>query len=137
MSKSRMTSNDDSAAGLRVSLARRLMRSASALAVTAVQRWAWSTLTVPIALTVVAVVAYLLHRSGSYARLGVALDSLLVTASAILDPDTPAPCTPLRRAQHALIRRLTSGAVARRRGAAILNSSLPAAPETGPMSPAS
>jgi Flp pilus assembly protein TadB len=101
MSKSRMTSNDDSAAGLRFSLARRLMRSASALAVTAVQRWAWSTLTAPIALTVVAVVAYLLHRSGSYARLGVALDSLLVTDSAILDPDTPAPCTPQRRFDQA------------------------------------
>jgi hypothetical protein len=138
MSNSHMTSNDDStAAGPRVRLARRLMRSASVLAVTAVQRWAWSTLAVPIALTVVAVVAYLLHRSGrSYPRLGAALDSLLVTASTVLDADTPAPRTPLRRAQHALIRRLTSGAVARRRGAAIPNNS-PAAPETGPASPAS
>jgi 4-amino-4-deoxy-L-arabinose transferase-like glycosyltransferase len=108
--------------------------------VTAVRRWAWSTPAVPIAVTVVAVVAYLLRRNGSYARLGAALDSLLVTAAAVLDPDdtdTPALCTPLRRSQRALIHRITSGAVARRRGAAIVNSSPPAAPETGPTSPAS
>jgi hypothetical protein len=138
MSKSHMASNGDStAAGLRIRLARRLMRSANALAVTTVQRWAWSTLAVPIALTVVAVVAYLLHRSGGHTRLGAALDSLLVTASAVLDPDsprTPTPFTPLRRAQHALIHWLTSGAVARRRGG---NSSLPTASATGPTSPAS
>lgn len=141
MSESHVTSNDDrTAAGLPVRLARRLTGWARALAVTAVQRWAWSTLAVPIAVTVLAVVAYLVHRRGAYARLGAALDSVLVTAAAVLDPDdtgTPAPRTLLRRGQHALIHRLTRGAVARRRGAPTLNSSPPAAPETGPTSPAS
>ena len=140
MSESHVTSNDDrTAAGL----ARRLIGSARALAVTAVRRWAWSSLAVWIALTVLAVVAYLVHRRGGYGRLGAALDSVLVTAAAVLDPDdtgTPAPRTLLGRVEHALIHRLTRGAVARvarRRGAPTLNSSPPAAPETGPTSPAS
>ena len=117
-------SNPSTSAGL----ARRLIGSARALAVTAVRRWVWSTLVVWIALTVLAVLAYLVHRRGGYGRLGAALDWVLVTAAKVLDPDhtdTPAPRTPLRRVQHALIHRLTRGAVARR--AATLNSSPPAA----------
>ena len=141
MTESQVTSNNDrTAASLPVRLARRLTGSARALAVTAVQRWAWSTLAVPIAVTVLAVVAYLVHRRGAYARLGAALDSVLVTAAAVLDPDdtgTVAPRGLLRRGQHALIHRLTRGAVARRRSASTLNSSPPAAPETGPTSPVS
>jgi hypothetical protein len=121
-----MSNDDSTATGLPARLGRRLMRSASALAVTAVQRWAWSTLAVPVAVTIVAVVAYLVHRRGGHARLGAALDSVLVTAAAVLDPDhtgTAAPHTPLRRGLHAIIHRLTRGAVARRRGAPTLDSS--------------
>ena len=90
-----MTPNDDcTAAGLPVRLARRLIGSARALAVTAVQQWAWSTLAVPIAVTVLAVVAYLVHRRGGCGPLGAALDWMLVAVAAVLDPDdtgTPAP----------------------------------------------
>jgi hypothetical protein len=132
-----VTSNDDrTAGGLLVRLARRLFGSVRALVVTAVQRWAW----LWIALTVLSLAAYLVHRRGGYGRLGAALDSVLVTAAEVLAPDdtgTPAPRTLLGRVQHALIHRLTGGAVARRRGAPTLNSSPPAAPETGPTSPAS
>jgi hypothetical protein len=114
-------SNDDSAgAGLPARLARRLMRSASTLAVAAAQRWAWSTVVVPVAVAVVAAVAYLVYRRGRHARLGAALDSVLVTADAVLDPehtDAPAPRNPLRRGRHAIIQFLTRGAVARRRAA--------------------
>lgn len=98
-------------------LMRRLMRSANVLMLTAVQSWAWSSLVVPVALTIIAGLAYLVYRRGGHARLGVALDSVLVTAAKVLDSDNvgvPAPYSPLRRAQGAIIRRLTRGAVARR-----------------------
>jgi hypothetical protein len=115
-------SNDDSAAGgVPARLARRLMRSASALAVAAAQRWAWSTVVVPVGVALVAVVAYLVYRRGRHARLGAALDSVLVTSAAVLDPEQtggPAPRNPLRRCRHAIIQLLTRGAVARRRAAA-------------------
>jgi hypothetical protein len=114
-------SNDDSAAGgVPARLARRLMRSASALAVAAAQRWAWSTVVVPVGVALLAVVAYLVYRRGRHARLGAALDSVLVTSAAVLDPEqTGAPArNPLRRGRHAIIHLLTRGAVARRRAAA-------------------
>ena len=115
-------SNDDSAAtGLPTRLARRLRRSASALAVTLVQRWAWSTVVVPVAVAVVAAGAYLVYRRGRHARLGAALDSVLVTAEAVLDPEQPgaaAPRNALRRGRHAIIHFLTRGAVVRRGSAA-------------------
>jgi hypothetical protein len=113
-----VTSNDG--------LARRLFGSAKAV----VRRWAWSSLAVWIALTVLALVAYLVHRRGGYGRLGAALDSVLVTVAEVLDPDgtgTPAPRSVLVRVEHALIHLLTRGAVARQaRRALTLNSSPPA-----------
>ena len=137
MSETHVTSNDDrTAGGLLARLVRRLFGSAKAV----VRQWAWSNLAVWIGLTVLAVVAYLVHRRGGYGRFGAALDSVLVTVADVLDPDdtgTPAPRTLLARVEHALIHRLTRGAVARRRGAPTLNSSPPAALQTGPTSPAS
>jgi hypothetical protein len=116
-----MSNDEFTGAGVPARLARRLTRSASALAVTVVQRWAWSTVVVPVAVTVVAAVAYLVYRRGRHARLGAALDSVLVTAETVLDPEQPgaaAPRNPLRRGRHAIIHLLTRGAVARRRSAA-------------------
>ena len=113
-----MSNDEFTGAGLPARLARRLTRSASALAVTLVQRWAWSTVVVPVAVAVVAAVAYLVYRRGRHARLGAALDSVLVTSAAVLDPEytgTAAPRNPLRRGRHAVIHLLTRGAVARRR----------------------
>jgi len=112
-----MSNDDSAAAGVAGRLTRRLMRSVSALAVAAVQRWAWSTVVVPVAVAVVAAVAYLVYRRGRHARLGAALDSVLVTADTVLDPEQPgtaAPRNPLRRGRHAVIQLLTRGAVARR-----------------------
>jgi len=112
-----MSNDDSAAASLPARLARRLTRSASALAVAAVQRWAWSTLVVPVAVAVVAAVAYLVYRRGRHARLGAALDSVLVASAAVLDPEQPgtaASRNPLRRGRHAIIRFLTRGAFARR-----------------------
>jgi hypothetical protein len=86
-----------------------------------VQRWAWSTVVVPVAVTILAAVAYLVYRRGRHARLGAALDSVLVTTEAVLDPEHPgtaAPRNPLRRGRHAIIQLLTRGAVDRRRAAA-------------------
>lgn len=123
-------SHDRTAAGLLFRLARRGFGSARAV----VRRWAWSSLAVWIAVAVVAVAAYLVHRRGGYGRLGAALDSVLVTVAEVLDPagtGTSAPPTLLGRVEHALIDWLTRGAVARRRGAPALNSSPPAAAETG------
>ena len=137
MSESHVTSHDDrTAGGLLARLVRRLFGSAKAV----VRQWAWSNLAVWIGLTVVAVVAYLVHRRGGYGHFGAALDSVLVTVADVLDPHdtgTPAPRSLLGRVEHALIHRLTRGAVARRRGTPTLNSSPPAAPETGPTLPAS
>jgi len=104
-------------------MGRRLIHAARSLAMAVVQRWAWSTSAVPVAVTVVAVVAYLVHRRGDHLRLGETLDSVLVTAAAVLDPDdadTALSRTPLRRVQHVIIQRLTRSAVARRRGTASL-----------------
>lgn len=104
-------------------LAQRLVRAVRALIVAVVQRWAWSTLAVPVAVMVVALVAYLVYRRGGHAQLGEALDSVLVAAAAVLDPDdtdTALPRTPLRRVQHVIIQRLTRGAVDHRRGGARL-----------------
>ncbi len=112
-----MSNDDSTAAGLPARLARHLTRSVSALAVAAVQRWAWSTVVVPVAVAVVAAVAYLVYRRGRHARLGAALDSVLVTSAAVLDPEQPgtaAPRNPLRRGRHAIIHFLTRGAFARR-----------------------
>ena len=98
-----------------------MMQSASALAVAAVQRWAWSTVVVPVVVTILAAVAYVVYRRGRHARLGAALDSALVTSAAVLDPEhtsTALPRNPLRRGRHAVIQFLTRGAVARRRAAA-------------------
>jgi hypothetical protein len=116
-----MFNDDSTATGVPTRLARRLTRSASALAVTLVQRWAWSTVVVPVAVAVVAAVAYLVYRRGRHARLGATLDSVLVTAETVLDPEQPgaaAPRNPLRRGRHAIIHLLTRGAVARQRSAA-------------------
>jgi hypothetical protein len=116
-----MSNDDSAAAGVAARLTRRLTRSASALAVAAVQRWAWSTMVVPVAVAIVAAVAYLVYRRGRHARLGAALDSVLVTTEAVLDPEHPgtaAPRNPLRRGRHAIIQLLTRGAVARQRAAA-------------------
>ena len=116
-----MSNDDSTATGLPTRLARRLRRSASALAVTLVQRWAWSTVVVPVAVAVVAAGAYLVYRRGRHARLGAALDSVLVTAEAVLDPEQPgaaAPRNALRRGRHAIIHFLTRGAVVRRGSAA-------------------
>jgi hypothetical protein len=113
-------SNDDSDSGVPARVARRLTRSVSDLAVAAAQRWARSTAVVPVAVAIVAAVAYLVYRRGRHARLGAALDSVLVTADAVLDPEqtgAPAPRNPLRRGRHAIIHFLTRGAVARRRAA--------------------
>lgn len=129
-----MTSNDDRAGpGLLGRIVRRLFDSASAL----VRRWAWSSLPVWIALTVLAVVAYLVARRGGYGRLGAALDSVLVSIAEVfgVDDTATAPRTLVGGVQHALIHRLTRGAVARRRGAPTLNSAPPAASETGPTPP--
>ena len=116
-----MSNDEFTGAGLPARLARRLPRSASALAVTVVQRWAWSTVVVPVAVAVVAAGAYLVYRRGRHARLGAALDSVLVTAEAVLDPEQPgaaAPRNALRRGRHAIIHFLTRGAVVRRGSAA-------------------
>lgn len=127
-----MTSNDHKP-GLLSRLARRLFGSASVV----VRRWAWSSLAVWIALTVLAVVAYLVHRRGGYGRLGAALDSVLVSIAEVfgVDDTTTAPRTLVGGVQHALIHRLTRGAVARRRGAPTLDSAAPAGSETGPTPP--
>lgn len=129
-----MTSNDDRAGpGLLGRIVRRLFDSASAL----VRRWAWSSLPVWIALTVLAVVAYLVARRGGYGRLGAALDSVLVSIAEVfgVDDTATAPRTLVGGVQHALIHRLTRGAVARRRGAPTIDSAPPAASETGPTPP--
>ena len=128
-----MTSNDDRTPGLPGRLVRSLFGSASAL----VRRWAWSSLPVWIALTVLAVVAYLVHRRGGHGRLGAALDSVLVSIAEVfgVDDTTTAPRTLVGGVQHALIHRLTRGAVARRRGAPTVDSAPPAASETGPTPP--
>ena len=62
-----MSNDDSAAAGVAARLTRRLTRSASALAVAAVQRWAWSTMVVPVAVAIVAAVAYLVYRRGRHA----------------------------------------------------------------------
>ncbi|GAB1816084.1 hypothetical protein [Mycobacterium sp. MUNTM1] len=129
-----MTSDDDrTGPGLRGRLARRLFGSATVV----VRRWAWSSLVVWIALTVLAVVAYLVHRRGGYGRLGAALDSVLVSIAEVfgVDDTTTAPRTLVGGVQHALIHRLTRGAVARRRGAPTLDSAAPPASEAGPTPP--
>ncbi len=129
-----MTSNDDrTGPGLLGRIVRRLFGSASAL----VRRWAWSSLPVWIAVTVLAVVAYLVARRGGYGRLGAALDSVLVSIAEVfgVDDTATAPRTLVGGVQHALIHRLTRGAVARRRGAPTLDSAPPAASETGPTPP--
>jgi hypothetical protein len=123
-----MTSDDDrTGPGLLGRIVRRLFGSARAL----VRRWAWSSLPVWIALTVLAVVAYLVARRGGYGRLGAALDSVLVSIAEVfgVDDTATAPRTLVGGVQHALIHRLTRGAVARRRGAPTLDST---APEAGP-----
>jgi hypothetical protein len=124
------SANLNSVAAVPLRLMRRLTRSAGALAVTAFQSWAWSSLAVPVALMSVAVLAYLVSRRSGHARLGAALDSVLVTAAGVLDPDNvgaPAPHSPPRRIQHAIIRRITQGAVARR-STPTPDSSLPTPP---------
>jgi len=129
-----MTSNDDrTGPGLLGRIVRRLFGSASAL----VRRWAWSSMPVWIAVTVLAVVAYLVARRGGYGRLGAALDSVLVSIAEVfgVDDTATAPRTLVGGVQHALIHRLTRGAVARRRGAPTLDSAPPAASETGPTPP--
>lgn len=117
MSESHGTSNGDrTAAGPLFRLARSGFGSVKAV----VRGWAWSSLAVWIAIAVLALAAYLVHRRGGYGRLGGALDSVLVTVAKVLDPadtGTSAPSTLLGRLEHALIHRLTRGAVARRRGA--------------------
>lgn len=131
MTESHPTSSDDrTAPGLPGRLSRRLFGSVSVVA----RRWAWSNPVLWIALTVLAVLAYLVHRRGGYGRLGAALDSVLVSVAEVfgVDDTATAPRTLADGVQHALIHRLTRGAVARRRGAPTLDSAAPAASETGP-----
>ncbi|QLL07258.1 hypothetical protein [Mycobacterium vicinigordonae] len=96
----------------------RLMHKAGTAGVTAARRWAWANPAVPITLAGVALAGYLVHRVGGHRRLGNALDSTVVTAGSVLDPDptdTASLRHPVRRARHAVIDRLTRGAAARRR----------------------
>lgn len=99
------------------SVARRVITSVSNSIITTARRWSWANPSVLVSLALMAIAAYLIYRRGSHQRIGAILDSALVTADSVLDPD-PAGVAPLRhpvrRMQHAVIDRITRGAVARR-----------------------
>ncbi|BDE11211.1 MULTISPECIES: hypothetical protein [Mycobacterium] len=95
----------------------RVVHKASTTLIAAARRWAWTNPAVPIGLASLALAGYLVHRVGGHRRLGNALDSTVVTAGDVLDPDptdTASLRHPVRRAGHAIIDRLTRGAAARR-----------------------
>ncbi|WP_301149880.1 hypothetical protein [Mycobacterium simiae] len=82
------------------------------------RRWAWANPAVPIAVAGVAIAGYLVRRVGGHRRLATALDSTVVNAGAVLDPDPADEASlrhPVRKARHAIVNRLTRGAIARRR----------------------
>lgn len=102
---------------LPVRLGRRLMHSASTAGVAATQRWAWSNPFVLLGVAGAAAAGYVVHRRGGHHKLAASLDSGLVTAGTVLDPDptdTASALHPVRKIRHSIIHRLTRGAAARR-----------------------
>lgn len=101
-------------------LIERLAAAVRSVILAAAQRWAWSTVAVPLAMLIITLAAFLAARFGNHPRLSAALDSMLIATTYALDPervDGAGKQLPMRRLLHGVLDRISRGAQARRRDA--------------------